>query len=169
MFWLSRPPYWRWLAAAAVVLGAAVVDLAGPPSEKYPFTAASVGTGQSVVIEWKDVPRGVLPAYGEISGVAGQPLAAGTPLVDGLLESVAAVPKDWWAVSVELPTAAVAGRDVMITTRAPDLEVVGIVVTPSNAGGFGSVAPGLVALPPDQAPAIANALAEHRATILVRP
>lgn len=170
MFWLTRPPYWRWLAAAAVIAGAAYIDLAGPPSERYPFVAVTVGTGEQVAVEWKDVPRGVLPPHGDISGVAGQPLTAGTPLVNGLLESATAVPQDWWAVSVELPAIAVAGAAVMVTTRAPDLQVVGIVVTPSaTGGGFGSVSPGLVAFPSDQAATIANALAEHRATILVRP
>ena len=169
MFWLSRPPYWRWLAAAAVIAGAAYLDLTGPPTERYPFVAASVDTGELVVVEWRDVPRGVLPPHGDVSGVARLSLQAGTPLIADLLQSASAVPRDWWAVSVELPITAAVGGDVMITTRAPDLQVVGIVVRPSASGGFGSVSPGLVAFPPDHAAAIANALAENRATILLRP
>ncbi len=169
MFWLARPPYWQWLAAAAVLAAALYLDLTGPPTERYPFVAASVEAGEAVVVEWRDVPRGVLPPRGDTSGVAGRALAAGTPLVDGVLEPAAAVPPDWWAVTIELPVSASAGGEVMITTRAPDLEVAGIVVTPSTTSSFGSLSPGLVAFPPDHAPAIANALSEHRATILVRP
>jgi hypothetical protein len=169
MFWLTRPPYWRWFAAAAVIAGAAYVDLTDPPGESYPFVAEPADMGESVAIEWRQVPRGVLPPHADVSGVARQHLEAGTPLAAGLLESASAVPGDWWAVSVELPITATAGGDVMITTRAPDLQVVGIVVAPSTSSGFGSVTPGLVAFPPDRAATIANAITEHRATILVRP
>ena len=169
MFWLSRPPYWRWLAAAAVVAIAAYMDLSGPPRDAYPFAADASGSGDTVVVEWRQVPRGVLPPHGDISGVAVQPLAAGTPLVSGLLAAPRAIPNDWWAVAVELPTTAVAGSDVLITTRAPELRVIGIVVTPAASSGFGLLSPGLVAIPPAEAATIANALADHRATILVRP
>lgn len=169
MFWFTRPPYWRWFAAAAAVAAAAYVDLTGPPGESYPYVAESVDTGESVSVEWRTVSRGVLPQHGNISGVARHHLEAGTPLVAGLLESASAVPGDWWAVPAELPLTAAPGGDVMITTRSPELQVVGIVVTPSTSSGFGSIAPGLVAVPPDHAAAIAGALAEHRATILIRP
>lgn len=169
MFWLTRPPYWRWLAAAAVIAAAAYMDITGPPNESYPFVAEDVRSGEAVVVDWREVPRGVLPRHGETSGVAGQSLTAGTPLVRGLLRPPTATPPDWWAVEVELPASAVAGGDVMITTRSPQLQVVGTVVTPATSSGFGSVSPGLVAFPPDQAATVATALAEHRATILVRP
>jgi len=169
MFWLTRPPFLRWFAAAAVIAGAAYMDLTGPPGESYPFVAEPADTGQSVAVEWRRVPRGVLPPHADVSGVARQHLKAGTPLVAGLLEAAPVVPGNWWAVSVELPITATAGDDVMITTRAPDLQVVGIVVAPSTSTGFGSATPGLVAFPPDRAAAIANAIAEQRATILVRP
>ena len=167
MFWLSRPPYWRWLAAAAVIAGAAYLDLTGPPTERYPFVAASVDTGELVVVEWRDVPRGVLPPHGDVSGVARLSLQAGTPLIADLLERITR--EGITEVILALPITAAVGGDVMITTRAPDLQVVGIVVRPSASGGFGSVSPGLVAFPPDHAAAIANALAENRATILLRP
>ncbi len=169
MLWLTPPPYWRWLAAAALIAVAAYMDLSGPPMEKYPFVAEAVGSGEPIVVEWRDVPRGMLPPPGGLSGAAHEPLVAGTPLVNGLLETASTVPADWWAVAVELPATATAGSDVMITTRAPSLQVVGIVVTPPTGSGFGPVSPGLVAFPPDQAAPIAAALAEHRATILVRP
>ena len=169
MFWLTRPPYWRWLAAAAVVAIAAYMDLSGPHREAYPFAAEASGSGDTVVVEWRQVPRGVLPAHGDISGVAVRPLAAGTPLVSGLLAPPRVIPDDWWAVAMELPTTAVAGSDVLITTRAPELQVIGIVVTPTASSGFGSLSPGLVAVPPADAATIATALADHRATVLVRP
>jgi hypothetical protein len=145
------------------------MDLSGPPDEKYPFVAEGVAPGRPVVVEWRDVPRGVLPPHGDISGVAGQPVAAGTPIVDGLLTTAAAVPPDWWAVAIELPITASAGSEIMVTTRAPDLQVVGVVVTASTSGGFGALTSGLVAFPPDQAATVANALADRRATVLVRP
>jgi hypothetical protein len=153
----------------AVVAIAAYMDLSGPPGEMYPFAAETAVPGEPVLVEWREIPRGVLPPYGSISGVAGRTLAAGTPLVSGLLEPTTAVPDDWWAVAVELPPAARAGSDVMITTRVPALEVIGIVVTPPTSNGFGSLSPGLMALPPDHAATVANALAEGRATVLVRP
>ena len=169
MFWLTQPPYWRWLAAAAVVAFAAYLDLSGPPEETYPFVAEAVDPGVPVPVVWKAIPSGVLPPHGELSGVAGQALSAGTPLVNGLLSPAPRVPDDWWAVSVELPPTAEVGSDVMVTTRAPDLEVVGTVIMPSTSGGFGALSPGLVAFSPDQAAIIAKAVADHRATILVRP
>ena len=64
MFWMSRPPYWRWLLAALVVAGAAYMDLAGPAAEAYPFVAKAAAAGEPVEIEWRRIPQGLLPASG---------------------------------------------------------------------------------------------------------
>jgi len=169
MYWLTRPPYWRWLAAACVVAVAAYMDLSGPPTELYPFVAHGAESGETVVVEWRPVPSGFLPPPGETTGVAGRALVAGTPLVPGLLRSALSPPADWWAVPTDLPALAAAGSEVLISTQAPNLQVSGIVVAPSAETGFGSSSAGLVAIPLDQAAAVAAALAEGRATILVRP
>ncbi len=48
MFWLARPPYLRWAAAAAVVVAALVWDLRGTGDILYPFAARAIAGGAAI-------------------------------------------------------------------------------------------------------------------------
>ena len=169
VFWLSRPPYWRWLLAGLVVAVAAYMDLSGPATESYPFVARSATAGEELNVEWRQVPLGLLPTPEVPPALTWRSLRAGDPLVPGVAGEAPVVPNGWWALEMELPATAVPGGEVLVAIREPQLEVAGLVVAPPASGSFGSTIPGLVALPAEHAAAVANALAEHRASILIRP
>lgn len=166
---MASPPYWRWLAAGAVIVIAAYMDLSGPATESYPFAATATEPGAVVQLEWREIPAGVLGPPGDLSGVAHVRLEAGTPIVVGVLAPANAVPPDWWALQAEIPSQAPVGSRVLVAIARPDSEVIGIVVAPSSSTGFGGATPGLLAIPPQHAAEVAVALAEQRATLLIQP
>ena len=169
MYWLSRPPYWRWFAAVLIVAIALYLDFTGPPTEPYPFVAQATAAGEELEIEWRPIPTGLLPAHETPPANAWRALDAGVPLVPGMAGEAPVVPEGWWALEVDLPAAAAVGEAVLVAIRDPQLEVAGLVVAPPGTGSFGSGVPGLIAVPGDQAAAVANALAAQRATVLVQP
>lgn len=169
MYWLGRPPYLRWLAAGVVLAVAVYMDMSGPPTEAYPFAAVATEPGIPVEVEWRLVPSGLLPAAGDLTGLPQAELEAGTPLVSGLLAPRDTVPSDWWAVPANIPPRAPAGSRVLVAMREPAGEVIGIVIEPSAVSTFGTQSSGLLAIPPDQALAVAAALAQQRATLLIEP
>ena len=169
MFWLSRPPYWRWLLAGLIVAIALYMDITGPPTEPYPFVARSAAAGDELHIEWRRIPTGLLPAAEAPPATTWRALEAGVPLVPGAAGEAPLVPEGWWALETNLPSTAVAGAAVLVAVREPALQVTGVVVAPPATGSFGSALPGLIALPGEHAATVASALAEHRASILIRP
>lgn len=169
MYWLSSPPYVRWLIAATIVITAAFMDLSGPSTVSYPFVAEDATAGDTIVVEWRQVPAGLLPTTDAASGMAHRDLVAGTPLVPGLVAPTGPIPADWWAIPTELPLDIAPGAEVLVTMRDPDLEVAGIVVSRGSEGSFGVVTQGVIAVPPQDAATVAAALAESRATVLFRP
>ena len=48
MFWLTRPPYLRWAAAAAVVVAAFLWDLRGSSDILYPFATSAIAAGATI-------------------------------------------------------------------------------------------------------------------------
>jgi len=169
MYWLSRPPYWRWTAAIVIVVAALYLDLSGPPTEPYPFTAQPVAAGDPISIEWRRVPAGLLPPPEALPETADRALAAGTPLVPGVVIGRSRVPDGWWALDADLPDSAAPGRPVLVAIHDGGPAVTGVVLEAAGAGSFGSVTPGVIAVPPDHAAAVAAALAQSRASVLFQP
>lgn len=167
MYWFSRPPYGRWALAALVVIIAAYMDLSGPAVEPYPYVVADVGEGESPAVEWRNVPVGVLPPAGDPSGRAVAAIERGTPLVASLLESTQLAPSDWWSVSIDLPAAAVVGSEALLAL--PDQIVPAVVVDVGLLDTFGGASEGLVAVAPEHAAVVANAVSTRSVIVLIRP
>ena len=167
MYWFSRPPYGRWVLAAAIVFVAAYMDLTGPAMESYPFTATDTAQGSVPEIEWRAVPAGLLPAPGQVTGRSAVAIAAGTPLVPGLVDTAPIAPSDWWAVAIDLPRGASVGSDALLAL--PDQIVPGVVVDIGVADTFGVGSEGLVAVAADDAASVASAVAGNTVVVLLRP
>ena len=170
MFWLERPPLLRWLAAALVLVGSVALDLTGNATEPFPFVTTAVARGDPIdaaALEWRDVPVGLLGEPADTTGVATRNLAPGEPLVGGAVTGVRAVPGGWWAVPVELPESARAGMPVRLVALEPALDVEGVVAETARTGAFAVARPGLVAVPPDTAGAVAQAAAGGRLVVLL--
>lgn len=171
VLWLGRPPYVRWAIAAAIVVAAAVWDLRGTVTIAHPFAAIDIARGAPISeqhVVWKDVPRGLMPAPDLNGAVAAAAIQAGEPLTGALLEQQDGVPEDWWAVPVALPGAAVIGARVLLVAEGiPPTE--GVVIVPSAADVLGIADAGLVAVPPENAPALALAALAGTLVTLLAP
>lgn len=169
VFWLRRPPYLRWLAAAAIVSVAVLIEFGGRGTEPYPFVAAPIASGAAVVdaLEWNEVPAGLLPDPGDPDGRAARALAAGEPLTATATNATAPIPAGWWSVPVPLPPTAQAGASVRLVSPEEGIDVEGVVTTPSESGAFATTADGLVAVPPDAAAGVARAIGRSSLVVLV--
>jgi hypothetical protein len=96
-------------------------------------------------------------------------LLKGLPLVPGIGSSARPAPADWWAIEVPLPNGAVPGGEALVVMRDSSRRVAAVVLRAPSVGSFGATAPGLVAVPPEDAVAVAQAVGEQRATVLLRP
>ena len=170
MFWLQRPPLLRWVAAALLLIGSAVLDLARDATEPFPFVTTAVAKGDTVgpgALDWRDVPMGLLGEAATPAGVATRDLVPGEPLVAGAVTDAVAVPGGWWAVPVELPEGARVGARVRLVALEPVLDVEGVVARAPQSGAFAVATPGLVAVAPDAAGAVAQAAIGGRLVVLI--
>jgi len=173
VYWLPRPPYLRWAAAALLLLGALAWDLRGPAVEMRPFAARSLQAGDAVdasAVEWREVPAGLLPAP-DLAGVtAAVDLAPGDPLVDAVLSGGVAVPRGWWKVPVAVGIYAAAGDSVMLVVTSPPTTVEGLVVSPQQGDAYSlDFRPAVVAVPGDSAALVAAAAAAGSLVAAVAP
>lgn len=169
MIWLTRPPYLRWLAAAAIVVASAAVDLAGRATEPVPFAAADLPRGtqlEAAAIEWRDVPVGMLEAA-EISGHTRHPVATGDPITASNVTPDGRITIGWWSVAVDLPASATTGQPVRLVGTNPEFSVEGIVAELGERSTFGVGGAGLVAVPPEFADRVARALASGQLVVLL--
>ncbi len=172
MFWLRRPPYARWFVAAALVAAAAAIDLRDDPTRPHPYLTVAVAAGETIddgLLEWRDVPAGVLPDVDPTSSIAAHDLIAGEPLVPGDLTTRMAIPNDWWAVPLPIPGNPAPGTAVRIVLIDTSTTVEGVVVAAATQDGFASRSTGLAAVPGEQAAAVAAATIDQRLVVLVAP
>lgn len=163
------PPYVRWLGAAVVLLIAGAIDLAARETEPVPFAATSISAGAplSGVVEWRDVPRGLIEPAPEVSGFAARDITAGEPITAGAVRGDDGIPPGWWSVPLQLPDAARPGASVRLISVESALDVRGLVASPGSTGTFSVANPGLVAVPPDSAAAVARAAAGGELIVLI--
>lgn len=165
VFWLRRPPYTRWIAAALVVCCGLYLDLRPAPVVSYPFASAEVALGEPIELslEWREIPTGVLPEWTRpVTGVAMAEIGPGTPLVPALAGEIL-VPADWWSVSIPVPYRVTPGSRIRIALE--DTTVEGIVVGPISDSGFELRAP--VAFPAAHAAQVATAAANSALAVMI--
>jgi len=169
---MSRPPYLRWAAAAALLIGAFAWDLRGTRSEPFPFAAADIESGEPIedaAVDWRDTPIGLMAIPDLAAPYASRSIAAGEPITRSAVATEPGIPDGWWAVPVALPTAAHAGTRVRLVLFEPVLTVDGIVVVAATDGMLTFGESGLVAVPGEFADAVGRAAAEGSLTVLVEP
>ena len=170
VFWLTRPPYLRWAAAAAVVVFAFLWDLRGSSDMLYPFASNAIAAGAPItetVVDWRRVPEGTMPLPDLSSPVAARDLPAGEPIVPSAVAGATTIPDGWWSVPVTLPAAAVPGTTARLIDAASGFEIDGVVVAPGSDDLMSFDDSGLVAVPPDAASLIAIAAREGTLVVLL--
>ncbi|HHC07157.1 MAG TPA: hypothetical protein ENK55_00355 [Actinobacteria bacterium] len=167
---MGRPPYHRWAVAVLVVVAAVAFDLRGGRGEVRPFTVRPVPAGAELTdddLEWREVPRGLLPPAVLDGATARVDLPAGTPIVPALLAASDPTPPEWWSVPVSLTPGIPVGARVRLVLLDDGAGVEGLVTSGPVDDLFGGTGIGLVAVPPEHADAVAAASAEGRLVVLV--
>ena len=165
VFWLRRPPYLRWIIAAAVLLVGGFLDTRSAETVDYPHAESDIHAGQSIAdqMEWRRVPAGLLPRWeGDVVGYAVTDLAAGTPLLPSLVDAVS-VPDGWWSVAISLPQSIGPGTPIRVSAR--DTVVTGILSGEVVDNGYEFVGP--VAFPANDAALVAAAAASDTVVVMI--
>jgi hypothetical protein len=166
MYWLRRPPYLRWFAAAFLLVLGFYMEMRPSPVEPYPFAAESIPMGSPIEqsISWRDVPQGLLPHWeSPVAGIARSEILVGDPLLPSLTGKIV-VPDDWWAVPLPLPIPAPPGTLLRLVLDGTDSVVEGLVVATGLDTGFETI--GMVAFAPADALLVANG-ASHDALVVM--
>jgi hypothetical protein len=171
VYWFRRPPYLRWIAASLILAGALWMDLRGKPTEPRPFTVSSIAAGDRIVdemLEYREVPVGVLPEV-NVDGYAMGPLSPGEPLTPSVISDRDPLPDGWWAMEMEVPTGAGSGAVLRLVIEGAATVVPGLITNVVSAGqSAGWVREtAMVAVPSDQASAVATALTDGKVSVLV--
>jgi hypothetical protein len=176
VYWFTRPPYFRRIGAALLVVIAAWIDLRPTDTVLYPFAATDLVAGSTInaaAIEWRDVPRGVLPPTPATEGTARVTVNRGEPITPSIVsEHRPSIPEGWWALSTIVPDTVVAGQEIqLVVTGATPRAFPGIVIEPPPpADPLSYQDPiGLVAVPADSAVVVAAAAADGAISVLVGP
>lgn len=171
MLWLSRPPFLRWFAAGAIVLGALAWDLSKRQSESFPFAATSIAAGTVIteeLIEWTPVPQGSIPEPRLEGASATTDIDAGDPLTGSVLSHTTPLPEGWWSIPIDIPNGIPIGAAIRVVL--PDgSAATGVVTQPASNDGFGVPSPGTVGFPQAIADIVAQLASTGSLVILVEP
>ena len=161
----------RWIAAAALVFGAAVIEFRPTETERYPFAAESHEPGDPLSIEWRELPAGSYAIPTLRGMVAAHALERGDPVITSAVARPTGVPDDWWALSLEVPSRLAPGTPtLLVIAGGSEAPVPGIVVTSSEPDRFSASGPtALIAVPEVEAPSVAAAAADRQVVVLVGP
>jgi len=169
---LTRPPYLRWAAAAAIVLGALVWDLRDNAVEPYPFAAGPIAAGALITntdVEWRSLPEGAIAMPDLSDPVASRDLVAGEPIVPSAVARTSIIPDGWWSVPVSLPAATPPGTRALLVGTGPVFETDGIVISSPAEDLLSYSETGMVAVPADAATAVAIAARDGALIVLLDP
>lgn len=169
MFWFGRPPVLRWVGAAALIVGALVVEFWPSATVAFPFTASETAAGDPLDIEWRMVPAGLFPTPTLTGMVASHELAQGEPITPSDVRSPVEVPVGWWALALELPAPVPPGAETRVVL-GDGRSVPGLVIAQTEADRFDVSGPSaLVAVPGEDAGRVAAAAAARQVVVLVAP
>ena len=165
VYWFGRPPYVRWVAAGILLAVAVLLEFRPTSYVLHPFTAEVVAAGSPPEVEWRKVPEGLFPAPDLAGAVATHVVAAGEPITPSDVTAAASPPPGWWQVALEVSFTLVPGADVQIVLTDASKTVQAVVVRMGAADSLhGPVA--LVAVPADDAAAVARAVASRKFVVL---
>jgi hypothetical protein len=147
------------------------MDLRGEPTEPRPFAVTSIAAGDRIVeemLEYREVPVGVLPEV-DADGYAVEPISPGEPLTPSVISDRDPLPDGWWAMEMEVPTGAGSGTELRLVIEGVAAVVPGLITSvvsaDQSAGWVRETA--MVAVPSEQAPGVATALADGKVSVLV--
>lgn len=171
MFWMTRPPYLRWAAAAAILAVGFVIELRPSDSIEVPVTTVDVAAGSVLDpsdVVWRDAPADLFSTV-DLPATVTRRVPAGSVVTPADLRSGSEpIPPGWWSIQLPVPAGTTPGDDVLavIVSDTATTSVRGRVASEVLDDGF-SALDGLVAFAPADAVAVAEAAMENRVTVLL--
>jgi len=145
-------------------------DLHGSAEMSYPFASGPIAAGTPITdsnVEWRSVPEGIIAMPDLSDPVASRDLAAGEPIVPSAVTRTSIIPEGWWSVPVTLPVTAPPGTRARLVGTDPVFETDGIVVSTPGEDLLSFSETGMVAVPPDNAAAVATAARDGMLIVLL--
>lgn len=169
MIWLQSPRWLRWSVALLIMTAALWTEFGGEASAEHPFATVPIASGEEINlenVEMRAVPLDLLDPV-EIGTFTSRPFAPGEPItVAGSRSEPAAGRTGWWALEMDLPGSARTGDEVQVVLLDTGEVVPGLVHSTGPEDPLANEA-GTVAVPPEQAAAVASAVANGRAVVLL--
>jgi hypothetical protein len=168
MVWLQSPPWGRWALASLMVLGGLWLELRPGTTVEHPFATVEISRGDPIGsenTELRAVPGGLLQPL-PAGAVASRTIAEGHPVLVADIEERGALPQGWWVVSLEVPAMGRPGDRVRVVVVDTGLVAEGVIVSVPTLDSMGGT-PGAVALPSDQAAAVAAAALQARVAVMI--
>ena len=168
---MSRPPYLRRVAAAAIVIVAVTMEFRPATTERVPVAAVDLPSGSTITeadVAWLDVEKGTIERV-ILPAVLSRSVPAGTPILTADVDpNSVEVPTDWLQIELEVPAATQNGATVVAVMSSSELDgpATGVVTQLSTATGFDRLT-ALVAFAPSEAVAVARSVAEGTVTVLL--
>jgi hypothetical protein len=169
MIWLQRPQWLRWTIAVTIAIVALWTEFRGEGMLEHPFAIETIAAGDEItvdVVEMRLVPPGLLPRVEEY-GYANRTFLPDEPIIPGGITSEdAPIVSGWWDLEIAVPRTARVGDPVQLVLIDTGVAVAGTVRAVADDDPLGNGL-GSVAIPPDQAVAVAAAAANGRVIVLV--
>jgi hypothetical protein len=168
VYWLGRPRYLRWLAAATILVAAFYAEFRPQHMVDHPFAAAAIERGELIsAVEWRRVPESLLPVPDLTTAYAAVGIEEGEPLLPSHVAAAGHVPPGWWSIPVAMAFAAPVGTPVQLVATESGLVAEGVIVADPPDDPFVIEPAALVAVPPGEAAALAVAAAAGQVTVLI--
>lgn len=169
MIWLQGPQWIRWTIAVTIAVVALWTEFRGDGMVEHPFAIETIAPGDEVsddAVEMRLVPSGLLPRVDEY-GFASRTFLPDEPITPGgIATEDTPSASGWWDLEIAVPRTARVGDPVQLVLIDTGVAVAGTVRAVADDDPLGSGL-GSVAIPPDQAVAVAAASANGRVIVLV--
>lgn len=149
--------------------GALWTEFQGGSSTEHPFATVAISPGELLTLEnseYRSIPVDLLQPV-LLGSYATRPFAPGEPITAA---GTGSEPPEnragWWAVEIALPNKARTGDEVQVVLLDSGNVVPGVVYSTGPDDPLANET-GTVAVPPQQAAAVASAVASGRAVILL--
>lgn len=169
VIWLQGPQWLRWTIAVSIAVVALWTEFTGEGMIEHPFAIETINAGDEIsddLIEMRLVPPGLLPIV-DAYGFANRTFLPDEPITPGGIAGEGApVASGWWDLEIAVPRTARVGDPVQLVLIDSGVAVGGTVRAVADEDPLGNGL-GSVAIPPDQAVAVAAASANGRVIVLV--
>lgn len=166
---MQSPQWSRWLTTVLIACAALWIEFRPDPSRDHPFVLEHISAGELIGpanTEMRSVPAGLLDTVAA-SGYALRPFEPDEPLIaSGVSTEPNPIPRGWWSIAIDVPVSAALGTPVQLVLLDTGAIVPGAVSQVSSDDPL-ITATGAVAVSPDHAAAVAMAVANGRAVVLV--